>query len=284
MKWIPFFKTGKQTDSLGREKLWTREEIDNTACSYNKLNPENKKPIVIGHPNDNLPIVGYIDKVKRVGDTLYALPGNVSQSFKDLVKEGKFPNRSISFNKDGSINHFGFLPIGIEPAVKELGVFEFAKVETGFNNYNFKGIIEDEEFYEEDGDLWQIEAELEIINKQIEELLKNDKKELSTDNELIKIIEKQNKEAEKTAFMNRLEKFVESGKLTPAVKNKYKELAEIVTNDRSDFTAENKNIYTVLEEIIDLSEIIINFSETVKKEEQNEPKNEITKIANTYKI
>ncbi len=84
--------------------------------------------------------------------------------------------------------------------------------------------------------------------------------------------------------MNRLEKFVESGKLTPAVKNKYKELAEIVTNDRSDFTAENKNIYTVLEEIIDLSEIIINFSETVKKEEQNEPKNEITKIANTYKI
>jgi hypothetical protein len=27
MKWIPFFKTGKQTDSLGREKLWTREEM-----------------------------------------------------------------------------------------------------------------------------------------------------------------------------------------------------------------------------------------------------------------
>jgi hypothetical protein len=35
----------------------------------------------------------------------------------------------------------------------------FGKVETGFNNYNFKGIIEDEEFYEE-AEIVQIERSL----------------------------------------------------------------------------------------------------------------------------
>ncbi|HPN39478.1 MAG TPA: hypothetical protein PL041_13840 [Melioribacteraceae bacterium] len=81
MKWIPFFKTGVQTDSLGREKIWTSEEVDKSVNNYNKLKQEDKRPIVIGHPNNNLPIVGFIEKVKRVGDTLYALPGKVSVSF-----------------------------------------------------------------------------------------------------------------------------------------------------------------------------------------------------------
>jgi hypothetical protein len=43
--------------------------------------------------------------------------------------------------------------------------------------------------------------------------------------------------------MNRLEKFVDPGKLTPAVKNKYKELAEIVTDDRSDLPQKTRNFY-----------------------------------------
>ncbi len=284
MKWIPFFKTGVQTDSLGREKIWTSEEVDKSVNNYNKLKQEDKRPIVIGHPNNNLPIVGFIEKVKRVGDTLYALPGKVSVSFKELVKDGKFPNRSISFNKDGSINHFGFLPVGIEPAVKDLGKFEFSDSNNNNQNYNFNGIIEDEEPYEENGDLLRIEAELEIINKQIEELLTNGKQNIKTDNELAKIIEKQNSEIEKQSFNNKLERYAEKGIITPALKSKYLELTDLLNEKTNNYSANKQNVYALLDEIINLSENVINFNEIITKPNKNVIQDEISLIANTYKL
>ncbi len=284
MKWIPFFKTGAQTDSLGREKIWTSEEVDNAVNNYNKLTKEEKRPIVIGHPGDNLPILGFVEKVKRVGDTLYALPGNVSQSFKNMVKNGAFPNRSISFNNDGSINHFGFLPVGIEPAVKGLGEFEFSEENNKVTNYSFSEPLYESDTFETDGDLFRIEAELEIINKQIDEMLKNNKHTYDLENELKRKIEQQNIEAEKSAFMFKLERLTETGKITPAVKSKFTELSNLLTKPTNDYSAYNKNMFNLLGEIIDLSGIVINYNETVTKPIEDSLTDELTLIANTYKI
>lgn len=283
MKWIPFFKTGLQTDSLGRQKIWTFEEVDNAVNKYNKLGDDEKRPIVIGHPGDNLPILGFIDKVKRVGDTLYALPGKVSGSFKAMVKKGAFPNRSISFNNDGTINHFGFLPAGIEPAVKDLGEFSFSDSGNQLINYEYPELLDEEDAFDSAGDLYRIEAELEIINKQIEDLINNNKKNNELENELKRKIEQQNLEAEKSAFMFQLERLAETGKILPAVRNKFVELSELLTANNSNYSHNDKNIFTLLKEIIDFNEILINFNQSVVNIPDDNYTDELTLIANTYK-
>ncbi len=281
MKWIPFFKTGLQKDSLGREKLWTAEDLDFAVNNYNALKPEQKRPIVVGHPGDNLPAMGFMDKVKRIGNTLYALPGNVSKTFLALLKQGKFPSRSISFNADGTINHFGFLPIGIEPAVKDLGNFNFSADTTNTINYSFNELEDDEE-NDLNADLLRIEAELEIINKQIEKLLGN---KIDEDNlEEFKKIESLNAEAEKASFMQKLDKYVETGKITPALKNKYAEVIEILDSTKLEYSSSSNTIYQKLSEIIELSEIVLNFNEEVVKKQEYTDLDEFTQILNSYKI
>jgi hypothetical protein len=124
---IPFFKAGTWRDANGIERTWSLDDIDHACTQFNNLTPELKRavPITINHPADNLPVFGFVRECVRVGEFLMAIPDRVSQMFKVWVNRGFFPNRSIAFFEDGTINHFGFLEEGIEPAVKGLGSFLF---------------------------------------------------------------------------------------------------------------------------------------------------------------
>ncbi|HPN39477.1 MAG TPA: hypothetical protein PL041_13835 [Melioribacteraceae bacterium] len=130
----------------------------------------------------------------------------------------------------------------------------------------------------------RIEAELEIINKQIEELLTNGKQNIKTDNELAKIIEKQNSEIEKQSFNNKLERYAEKGIITPALKSKYLELTDLLNEKTNNYSANKQNVYALLDEIINLSENVINFNEIITKPNKNVIQDEISLIANTYKL
>lgn len=115
--WIEIFRGGKQTDSAGNEREWTEADLERTVASYDPAKHES--PVVIGHPKDNAPAFGWIDAVKREGLVLLGKLKQVAPEFAQMVKEGRFKKRSVSFYPDGTLRHVGFLG-AMPPAVKGL--------------------------------------------------------------------------------------------------------------------------------------------------------------------
>lgn len=114
--WFTAFKGGEQTDSLGNKKTWTRAELDEiVSTSQERLTKGlyNSAPLVIGHPNTTAPSFGWLNGFKRVNDTIEVVADKVHTAFADGVKEGLWPNRSVSIGKDESgklyLRHLGFL-------------------------------------------------------------------------------------------------------------------------------------------------------------------------------
>lgn len=130
MKWFAIFRTGKHTDNSGKTKEWTEADLDNIVAKYDPSKHE--APIVIGHPKENAPAFGWIEKLKRVGDTLYALPKQLQSDFAEMVRQGLFKKRSISLYPDGTLRHVGFLG-ATPPAVKGLPDVEFKDQDKDIN-------------------------------------------------------------------------------------------------------------------------------------------------------
>ncbi len=120
--WIAVFKTGRHTDSKGNEKTWTEGDLDRIAASYDARTHE--APVVIGHPRDNAPAYGWVEGLKRTGDTLWAKVKPTAAEFADWLKAGLFKKRSISLYPDMTLRHVGFLG-AMPPAVKGLPDFAF---------------------------------------------------------------------------------------------------------------------------------------------------------------
>ena len=125
--WIEVFKAGTHTDASGNTREWTIKDIDTIVALYNNQ-PEDSKheaPIVIGHPEDNSPAYGWVEKLKRDGDVLLAKLKDLAPEFVAWVKKGLYKKRSISLYSDLLLKHVGFLG-GVPPAVKGLADPKFA--------------------------------------------------------------------------------------------------------------------------------------------------------------
>ncbi len=141
--WIPIFRGGKQTDSLGREHDGDAL-IDRAVASFDVGRHE--PPVCIGHPADNAPAWGWVQGLKKVpqrgGALLMAKFRQVQPAFADMVKNGLFKKRSSAFYPDGSLRHVAFLGAA-PPAVKGLPdvafseeagpVFEFSDYRTAWS-------------------------------------------------------------------------------------------------------------------------------------------------------
>lgn len=122
--WFPVFKAGNQTSSAGTSKVWTESELDKIVENYK---PEYcEAPLVLGHPEGDAPSFGWVQSLKREGDTLFAKCKDIVGEFEQAVKDGRFPYRSISLNPDLTLNHIGFLGSSL-PAVKGLGRIAFSE-------------------------------------------------------------------------------------------------------------------------------------------------------------
>jgi hypothetical protein len=122
---IEIFKGGSQTDSQGREQDGDAL-IDQALATFNTA--EHEPPIVIGHPIENAPAFGWVQKLKiDLQDgvkVLLAKFKDVVPEFADMVKKGLFKKRSASFYPDGRLRHVGFLG-AMPPAVKGLADLKF---------------------------------------------------------------------------------------------------------------------------------------------------------------
>lgn len=124
--WLEIFRGGEQTDSAGRTRTWTAEELDQIIGNYSSDDPA---PAVIGHPKTDDPAYGWVDQLKREGKTLLAKFREVEPQFAEMVKQGRFKKRSVSIakNRDGEffLRHVGWLGAA-KPAVQGLAHPTFA--------------------------------------------------------------------------------------------------------------------------------------------------------------
>lgn len=122
--WFEVFRAGEQTDSQGRTKTWTREDLDQMVANHAA---GTAAPFVIGHPKTDDPAWGWSAGLKREGDVLLAKGRDVQPEFEQAVSSQRYPKRSIRINKTDNgyqLGHIGFLG-AVPPAVDGLAPIQF---------------------------------------------------------------------------------------------------------------------------------------------------------------
>jgi uncharacterized protein YdaT/uncharacterized coiled-coil protein SlyX len=134
-QWVEVFRAGKQTDSAGNTRTWTEKDLEKIVSKYNSEENPHEAPLVIGHPKDNSPAFGWVEKLKVDGGVLYAQFNQLVPEFVEAVKQGLYKKRSISLYQDLTLRHIGFLG-AMPPAVKGLKDIKFNESED-FSDYEF---------------------------------------------------------------------------------------------------------------------------------------------------
>ncbi|MCP4162589.1 MAG: hypothetical protein GY760_21185 [Deltaproteobacteria bacterium] len=163
-KWIEILKTGTFTAKNGKEVTITDEDLKNIAMS----NPEKDRdaPLVFGHPEDDEPAFGWLQKVKKSGNILKAKFRNVPKAVKQIVKDGYYKKVSVALRPDKkSIKHVGLLG-AVQPAVAGLADVDFSDEEDDQIVIEFSGSEEEEEIINNNEESEAMSAEL---RKQLDE-------------------------------------------------------------------------------------------------------------------
>lgn len=134
-QWIELFRAG----DYGDRGSYSVADIDKMIANYNPATHE--APVVMGHPEHDAPAYGWVEALKRVGSVLMGKLKQVPDQFAQLVREGRFKKRSISFyrGENGpSLRHVGFLG-AMPPEVKGLADVKLASFSAGeFQAIDFK--------------------------------------------------------------------------------------------------------------------------------------------------
>lgn len=135
--WIEIFRAGDY--SAQGKGVITRSDLERVIRNYDPTYHE--APVCVGHPKDNLPAYGWIERLALDGDTLLAKEKQVDPKFDEARKTGRFKKRSAAFYKDAAGNisalrHVAYL--GAQPPeVKGLADVQFSDkgrefIEVGF--------------------------------------------------------------------------------------------------------------------------------------------------------
>lgn len=131
---IEIFRAGTRRADNGRDYTITTADLAAAAAAYDPARHE--APLVVGHPEHNLPAYGWVAGLQVVGDALVASHRQVEPAFAEMVAAGRFKKRSAAFYAptDPSnpapgtwyLRHVGYL--GAQPpAVKGLKDIQFAQ-------------------------------------------------------------------------------------------------------------------------------------------------------------
>ena len=134
MATVNIFRAGKHVTGNGQSLEFTENDLALTAYSYN-MN-KHKAPLVIGHPNDNQPVYGWVESLTSKNGNLLAEVGRLSTAIVEAVRAGSYKYLSSSFYTKNSVDnpdrgiytlkHIGLL--GAQPpAIKGLGAVQFSE-------------------------------------------------------------------------------------------------------------------------------------------------------------
>lgn len=143
MRPFEIFKPGTHTSASGQTLDFGDDVVARSMRVYDPAVHE--APIVVGHPKDNGPAYGWVEKLDYADGVMVAHPKDVDPAFAEMVKGRRFSKRSASFYAPGSANHplkgtadhdtyylrhVGFLGAAA-PAVKGLKDVEFSADDEG---------------------------------------------------------------------------------------------------------------------------------------------------------
>jgi len=129
--WIEIFRTGTFTDSSGTTETFTESDLDRIVRKYNEKveqEPSYEAPLVKGHPKSDSPAHGWVERLARRGNVLYAKLKSLTKEIIEEIREGKFRRVSISLYPDYLLRHIGLLG-GDTPAVKGLKPISFVELD-----------------------------------------------------------------------------------------------------------------------------------------------------------
>ena len=134
-KLFQIFRAGTHTAMRGQELSFSESDLIATAYAYQFKTK--RAPLVLGHPDNNLPEYGYVLELIAKAGKLFAF-AEVSTSLLGLVREGRYKNVSAGFFGPSSpqnpvqgvwnLRHVGFLGAN-PPAVRGMDTLEFAGAE-----------------------------------------------------------------------------------------------------------------------------------------------------------
>ncbi len=132
MKPFEIFRSGTHADNRGRSFTFSDDDLGAIAASYDPA--LSHAPIVVGHPKQDAPAYGWVKSISFQDGRLVVEPEDLESQFADLVRNGRFRQRSASFFTPDHPNnptpgryylrHVGFLGAAA-PAVKGLKAVEF---------------------------------------------------------------------------------------------------------------------------------------------------------------
>lgn len=262
-KWIEVFRTGTHTDSSGKTRKWTAENLDTIVKSYASRDAD--APAVIGHPKSNSPAYGWVEELRRDGDLLLAKVKPTVAEFVEWVRKKLYKHVSISLRPDLSLRHVGFLGAA-PPAVKGLKAPEFVEEEFTEIEIDMSEITN-----KEDEQMSPTEQEFEEIRKKNQNLEKSNKdmrkefEELKKQNEKLasdfRATEEERAEAVKNikslrlrARQNEFEQFLNNeiawGALNEEQKATAKKLLEHLSGAQFEDTGEETEEVTLFKEFL----------------------------------
>jgi hypothetical protein len=124
---FPIFRPGCHTAAGDVRLCFHDTDLEAAARAYNpRLRPA---PLVLGHPADDRPVQGWVDRLVYRAGLLEAQPGGLVAAFVDLVRRGRYRHVSAAFHMPDApenptpgrfyLKHVGFLG-AMPPAVKGL--------------------------------------------------------------------------------------------------------------------------------------------------------------------
>ena len=119
--WIDVARAGTWRDMEGREVKLTADTLAAIAADYAQADPA---PVVVGHPKDDAPAYGWVDRLRVTGDRLQAKLCDIAPAFRDAVARGTYRGRSVAL-REGRLVHLGFLG-GRAPAIPGLAPTRFS--------------------------------------------------------------------------------------------------------------------------------------------------------------
>ena len=141
-KMIPILRIGRYKDAGGRNYDITPQVLKELVESFKSKTA----PLVKGHPTNDAPAMGWVEKLKIEGDKLLASFSEITEDFKEEVAQSAFRNISASFFMPLSdsnpakgkycLRHVGALGAS-RPAIPNLGTLQEA---LAFSEYN-DGVI-----------------------------------------------------------------------------------------------------------------------------------------------
>jgi hypothetical protein len=97
--YLPLDILAPGTYQLSREQSVRFDESDlsRMAVAFNNLKPRRPAPLVIGHPEDDSPRYGIVDRLSVENKSLVGIARELSASFLSTLKDGGYPRYAAQF-------------------------------------------------------------------------------------------------------------------------------------------------------------------------------------------